>query len=279
MNEKLIKELKERTSKYLNKIEEKIKGELENYSSSNFYKPLKYALEGGKRMRPLILLLSTEAVGGKIEDSLDAAFAVELLHTESVIHDDIIDNEEFRRDKLSFHTKYGYNLSILTADFVLGLILNILSRYDDKRIMGEISSAAIRMCEGELLEIKFASKNAEVSWDKYIEIVRNKTASLFEVSSTLGAIIGKGSPHHVHLLGRYGLNLGIAYQLKDDLLDFKKKDKVVSLLKVDGDKEELLRKETLNYSLQAKKELEALKDSKAKELLSILADFAIKRAL
>jgi len=270
--DELIKELKEKTYHYLIKIEEKIKEELEIYSSSRFYVPLKYALEGGKRVRPLIVLLATDAVGGNFEKSLDAALAIELLHTESIIHDDIIDEEEFRRDKLAFHAKYGYNLSILTADFVLGLILKILSRYEDKRILKEVSSAAIRMCEGELWEMNLKS----VTWEEYLEIIKNKTASLFEVSAIIGGIIGEASPKEISSLGGYGLNLGMAYQLKDDLLDIDKKDKIISLLNIEN-KRDVLEKETLNYSFKAKKELSFLKDSKAKDLLILLADFVVKR--
>jgi octaprenyl-diphosphate synthase len=122
----------EQFSEYLSKINDALKRELELYSWSEFYAPLKYACDGGKRIRPLILVLSAESAKvGKVnssklgEDTFMAATAIELLHTESVIHDDIIDEENLRRGKPSFHVKYGYNSSILTADFVLGIILNI----------------------------------------------------------------------------------------------------------------------------------------------------------
>jgi len=94
---------------YIDKIDLVLKHELELYSSSEFFEPLQYALEGGKRIRPLILILSSESVGNCDENSYVAACAVELLHTESVIHDDIIDNEILRRRKDPFHIKYGYN--------------------------------------------------------------------------------------------------------------------------------------------------------------------------
>ena len=116
--------LLEQFSQYLLKIDDALKRELDLYSWSEFYAPLRYACEGGKRIRPLILVLSAESVmaskGDLLrtdEDVFFAACAIELLHTESVIHDDIIDEENLRRGKPSFHVKYGYNSSILTADF------------------------------------------------------------------------------------------------------------------------------------------------------------------
>ncbi|MDF2727818.1 MAG: gds2 [Nitrososphaera sp.] len=127
---------------YLAKIEEALKREVDLYSWSEFHAPLRYACEGGKRIRPLILVLSAECVKSKkVEpDAYLAASAIELLHTESIIHDDIIDEENQRRGKPSFHIKYGYNSSILTADFVLGVILNISSKLKDPRIINELSN-------------------------------------------------------------------------------------------------------------------------------------------
>ena len=143
--------LTEQFAAYLAKIEDTLKRELDLYSWSEFHAPLHYACEGGKRIRPLILVLSCECIKSKKADS-DAylsASAIELLHTESIIHDDIIDDENQRRGKPSFHVKYGYNSSILTADFVLGVILNIASKLKDVRIVNELSNAATRMSEGE----------------------------------------------------------------------------------------------------------------------------------
>ncbi len=114
---------------HLAKNDDALKRVVDLYSWSEFHAPLRYACEGGKRIRPLILVLSAECMKSKrVEpDAHLAATAIELLHTESIIHDDIIDEEKQRRGKPSFHVKYGYNSSILTADFVLGVILNISS--------------------------------------------------------------------------------------------------------------------------------------------------------
>ena len=117
-----INPLREHYDKYIEKINSALDDELGLYSESEFCEPLKFAIEGGKRIRPIILLLASESVGKIDENSFAGACAIELLHTESVIHDDIIDNEIKRREKDPFHIKYGYNTSVLTGDFVLGLI-------------------------------------------------------------------------------------------------------------------------------------------------------------
>ena len=225
-------------SQYLLKIDEALRRELDLYSWSEFYAPLRYACDGGKRIRPLILLLSAESIKTKAIGLVnvtenDAAFmaasAIELLHTESVIHDDIIDEENIRRGKPSFHVKYGYNNSILTADFVLGIILNIGSKMDDSRVSGELSKAAIKMSEGEIMEIKFG-KDRKIKEDDYIKVLEYKTASLFEASAKIGAILSGGVEDEIHAMAAFGSLLGIAYQIHDDLMDWSNEDRLFNLL-------------------------------------------------
>ncbi|MDH3611607.1 MAG: polyprenyl synthetase family protein, partial [Nitrosopumilus sp.] len=129
-----INPLLETYGKYIDKINHSLDKELDLYSESEFIEPLKYSLDGGKRIRPIILVLAAESIGEIDDNTLAAACAVEFLHMESIIHDDIIDNETLRRQKDPFHIKYGYNTSVLTGDFVLGLILGISSRLDNARI-------------------------------------------------------------------------------------------------------------------------------------------------
>ena len=138
-----------------------------------------------------------------------------MLHTESIIHDDIIDEQIKRRERDSFHKRYGNNTSILTADFVFGIILEIASRYNDPRIAKELSLAAIRMCEGEQIELGVNLR--KVSWVEYLTIISEKTAALFQTSAKLGAIIGGGNEEEIDNLAGFGLNLGIAYQIHDDI--------------------------------------------------------------
>ena len=216
-------------SKYIEKIDSALNNELELYSESEFCEPLKYALDGGKRIRPIILLLAAESVGKIDENVYAGACAIELLHTESVIHDDIIDNETQRRHKDPFHIKYGYNTSVLTGDFVLGLILNISSRLDNSRVTKDLATAAMLMSEGEVLEGKL-EESEDVTFEDYVKVMDYKTATAFEMAAKLGAIISGGNEEEVLGLAEYGKNIGIAYQIKDDLMDWKNEDKLFNLL-------------------------------------------------
>lgn len=276
--------LMEQCSEYLSKINDALKRELDLYSWSEFYAPLRYACDGGKRIRPLILVLAAESIKlGRVnsskvsEDTFMAASAIELLHTESVIHDDIIDEENLRRGKPSFHVKYGYNNSILTADFVLGIILNIGSKLNNPRVSDEISNAAIKMSEGEMMEIKLA-KDLKVTEDDYIKVLEHKTASLFETSAKVGAILEEGEEDEIHAMATFGNLLGIAYQIHDDLLDWNDEDRLFNVLvkKNDQSKEFVDRMENLylSYSTKAKNELRKICDCAPKKYLQHLTDLA-----
>ncbi|MEM3437338.1 MAG: polyprenyl synthetase family protein [Nitrososphaerales archaeon] len=268
--------LMERMKNYYYQIEEAIKVELNRYKGSNFYSSLLYASEGGKRIRPILLLLSAESIGRINDDPLPVAVAVELLHTESIIHDDILDNETFRRDRPAFHIKYGLGASLLTADFVFGIILEIASRYRDKRIAKELSSVALRMCEGEFRELNIDPKTHRLSWEEYIELISQKTASLFEVSAKIGGIVGGGNENEIETLSDYGRFLGIAYQIQDDIQDWGKEDKIVNALNIkQNDKITYLRDMSELYAIEAKQRLKFLKDTPAKKNLIDLADFII----
>ena len=271
-----INPLLEVYSKYIEKIDSALQKELELYSESEFCEPLKYALDGGKRIRPIISLLAAECVGEIDENVYAGACAIELLHTESVIHDDIIDNETQRRHKDPFHIKYGYNTSVLTGDFVLGLILNISSRLDKARVTKDLATAAMLMSEGEVLEGKL-EESEDVTFEDYIKVMDYKTATAFEMAAKLGAVISGGSEEEISGLAEYGKNIGIAYQIKDDLMDWKNEDKLFNLLvKKSSDPrvvfnkmEELLK----SYSEKALASLRKVKDSDAKYNLEELVRF------
>ena len=271
-----INPLLEMYSKYIEKIDSALDKELELYSESEFCEPLKYALEGGKRIRPIITLLAAESVGQIDENVYAGACAIELLHTESVIHDDIIDNETQRRHKDPFHIKYGYNTSVLTGDFVLGLILNISSRLDKARVTKDLATAAMLMSEGEVLEGKL-EESEDVTFEDYIKVMDYKTATAFEMAAKLGAVISGGNEEEISGLAEYGKNIGIAYQIKDDLMDWKNEDKLFNLLvKKSSDPrvvfnkmEELLK----SYAEKASESLRKVKDSDSKHNLEELVSF------
>jgi octaprenyl-diphosphate synthase len=265
---------------YGKRVDGALSRELRLYSHSRFHDPLVYAVEGGKRIRPIMLLLSSEALGRKDDGVLGAAVAVELLHTESIIHDDVIDEETARRSKMPFHVKYGFNASLLSADFVFAMILAIAARYDDRRIAEEVSNAALRMSEGEYSELTIDPEIYKLTWDEYLRIIGEKTAALFETSAKLGALIAGGEDKEVEAFAEYGRSLGMAYQLKDDLLDWRSQDKItVGLLKTHSESEVVGKMTALaeNFAEEAKRQLMAFPRSEAAVLLEDLADFTIQR--
>jgi len=269
---------------YINKINDSLKRELELYSWSEFYLPLKYACDGGKRIRPFILTLCAESLNNGNLNSLNSraqdnistvSTAIELLHTESTIHDDIIDSDNVRRGLPSFHVKYGYNASILTADFILGIILNIGAKVNNNQVAQEIANAAIKMSEGEMLEIRLV-KNHNISQNDYIKVIENKTASLFEASAKIGAILGKGNEQQINALANYGKLLGIAYQIHDDLIDYNNEERLFNILVKQNDEDnkfvEVIENTYLNYSQMAMKELEAINNNQSKKILEELTN-------
>jgi octaprenyl-diphosphate synthase len=277
----------ERFNEYIEKINESLSREIEYYSWSEFYLPLKYACQGGKRIRPLILNLAAETVLGKsisstnskVADSIfSVSSAVELLHTESVIHDDIIDSDNLRRGQPAFHVKYGYNASILTADFILGIILNISAKANNSQITRELSNASIRMSEGEMLELRLV-KNHKISQEQYINVIENKTASLFEASAKIGAILANGNEDQINALANFGRLLGIAYQIHDDLIDYNNEERLFNILVKQNDEDnifiEIMEDTYLNYSDLARKELERIEcNHRSKRILEDLTNLS-----
>ena len=276
-----INPLLETDGKFIKKINASLSAELDLYSESEFIEPLKFALEGGKRIRPLITVLAAESISKADENAYVAGCAVELLHTESVIHDDIIDNETLRRHKDPFHIKYGYNASILTGDFVLGLILNISSRLNNPRITKDLSTTAMLMSEGEIIEGRLG-ESEDATFDDYLKVIEYKTATAFETAARLGAIMAGGTEEQIEALSEYGKNIGIAYQIQDDLHDWKNEDKLFNLLiKKSSDPRDVFNKmeELLkNYSEKAKVGLRKIKDNDAKSHLENLIKFTMLKA-
>jgi octaprenyl-diphosphate synthase len=276
-----INPLIETYGKYIERINQALENELSIYSESEFIDPLKYSLDGGKRIRPIILNLAAESVGKIDENILSASCAVEFLHMESIIHDDIIDNETMRRQKDPFHIKFGYNTSVLTGDFVLGLILAISSRLDNARITKDLATTAMLMSEGEMIEARLETSE-DVTFDDYLKVIEFKTATAFQVAARTGAIIANGTEEQIEALSEYGINLGIAYQIRDDLLDWKNEDKLFNLLmKKSSDPRDIFNKmEDMlkEYSEKARSSLRKIPDSDAKINLENLIKFTSFKA-
>ena len=276
-----VNPLLETYGEYIKKIDQALDNELALYSESEFIEPLKYSLEGGKRIRPIILTLAAESVGKIDDNTFSASCAVEFLHMESIIHDDIIDNETMRRQKDPFHIKYGYNTSVLTGDFVLGLILAICSKLDNARITKDLATTAMLMSEGEMIETRLENSD-DVTFDDYLKVIEYKTATAFEVAARTGAIIANGTEEQIEALSKYGINLGIAYQIRDDLFDWKNEEKLFNILikktsdprDVFNKMEELLKE----YAEKARAALRKIPDSDAKTNLENLIKFTSFKA-
>jgi geranylgeranyl diphosphate synthase type II len=195
---------------------------LKNRKPGSLYEPGSYILNsGGKRLRPLLVLLSAKAVGGKFNDAYNAAAAVEMLHNFTLVHDDIMDNADKRRGRLTLHKKYDHNTAILAGDSLLSIAYEFLLKdcnCNAKEVISAFTHGLIEVCEGQSLDTDFELRK-NVSLSEYIVMIKKKTAAMAEMCCRIGALLGGGTKTQVNALGNYGLNLGIAFQIQDDLLD------------------------------------------------------------
>jgi geranylgeranyl diphosphate synthase type I len=190
---------------------------------------------GGKRLRPFLVLKSCKLVGGREEDAIPTAAALELLHTFTLIHDDIMDQDEKRRGVATVHTQWGVPIAIVAGDLLFAKVYEAITSYTDikhvapKRILQvlkEISEATITLCEGQTRDMMFESKET-VSEEEYLEMIRGKTAALFETSARCGGILGGATKKQVKCLGMFGCYSGIAFQVIDDILGLTADEKVL----------------------------------------------------
>lgn len=210
------------------KINKILSGALRNRKPASLYQPGSYILNsGGKRLRPLLVLLSAKAVGGKFNNAYNAAAAVEMLHNFTLVHDDIMDNADKRRGRLTLHKKYDYNTAILTGDSLLSIAYEYLLKDcngNANEVIGAFTHGLIEVCEGQSLDTDFELRR-NVSSSEYIDMIKKKTAAMAEMCCKIGALLGGGTSSQVKALGNYGLNLGIAFQIQDDLLDISADEK------------------------------------------------------
>jgi geranylgeranyl diphosphate synthase type I len=187
-----------------------------------------YLTSGGKKLRPFLVIKSCEMFAGKEEKALPAAAAVELIHNFSLIHDDIMDNDEIRHGISTVHKEYGLPIALIAGDILFSKAFQVLSLHGkkmghDDSIISEmnriLSTACVHVCEGQGLDIQMASSNKIPTIDEYLDMIRKKTASLFEVSCALG-VLCSAEPlvGNVDNLSKFGRFTGIAFQLIDDLI-------------------------------------------------------------
>ena len=186
------------------------------------YEPLDYIMAlGGKRMRPVMVMMACDLLNGKMEDAVPAAMAIETFHNFTLIHDDIMDNAPVRRGKITVHEKWNVNTAILSGDVMLIEAYALLMRYENdllRQILTIFNKSAIEVCEGQQIDMNFENR-IDVTLDEYIHMITLKTAVVLGASLEVGALIAGVSPKQAHHLYEFGRNMGIAFQLRDDYLD------------------------------------------------------------
>lgn len=176
---------------------------------------------GGKRFRPACVALAARAVNEDADTDrvVAVATALELVHTATLVHDDVVDNTWVRRGTATANAVFGNGIAVLTGDFLLAQAVRILAEEGDSRLFRALAQVTIEMTEGEVLEMVWAG-DPGLSLDSYYELIRKKTAAFISGCCRIGAIIAGASPVEEEALARYGMSLGLAFQLKDDLLDY-----------------------------------------------------------
>ena len=180
-------------------------------------------VNGGKRLRPYMVIRSCQILGGKSSNAMISASAVEMVHNFTLVHDDIMDNDEMRHGVPTVHKKFGMPIAILAGDVLFSKAFQIISESKlspnaTTHLISRLAKACVDVCEGQLLDIKMADEKRIPTEGEYITMIGKKTAALFDVSCAMGAICATNKPKDISNLSAFGRNLGIAFQITDDLI-------------------------------------------------------------
>jgi geranylgeranyl diphosphate synthase type II len=193
-----------------------------NKNPKNLYEPIDYILRlGGKRMRPVLTLMTAEVFNADYKEALPAAMAVEVFHNFSLVHDDIMDDAPLRRGSSTVHEKWNINTGILSGDAMLILAYQYFEQYEPtvfRDLAKLFSKTALEVCEGQQWDVDFETRK-DVTIPEYLKMIEYKTAVLVAAAMKMGAIIAKTSEENANLIYDFGLHLGLAFQLQDDYLD------------------------------------------------------------
>jgi geranylgeranyl diphosphate synthase, type II len=188
----------------------------------NLYEPIDYILKlGGKRMRPILTLMSSDIFTGEYEKAMPAALAVEVFHNFTLIHDDIMDDAPLRRGQDTVHEKWNTNTGILSGDAMLILAYQYFENYEPiifRKLAKLFSKTALEVCDGQQLDVDFETRS-DVTIDEYVNMIRLKTSVLVAAALKMGALVANANEENANLIYDFGLNLGLAFQLQDDYLD------------------------------------------------------------
>lgn len=209
------------TKSYISEMKRQIEFALSDFTSKTLRlrlgEQIEYALmSSGKRLRPLLVILSAQSVGGKWKDAMSLALAIELLHTATLVHDDIIDQDKLRRGLPAVHEKWSIDEAILVGDALISSSIFLAADYG-KEVLKITAETGLKLCDGEYLDMTTTS--IEMSESEYLEKIDKKSACLFKTATEVGAIAGGGSELEVRSLADFGYHFGMAYQLSDDLSD------------------------------------------------------------
>lgn len=207
---------------YISLIETELNKISTTKNPKELYTPINYTLKlGGKRIRPALLMLSNNLFGGSDKDAINAALAIEVFHNFTLLHDDIMDDAPLRRGKETVYKKWGSNIAILAGDVMFVNAIQLLAKSDEKvlkKVLTLFNSTAVEVCEGQQYDMNFESQ-LDVSIDDYLKMIELKTAVLLAASLKIGALIGNASDENAKHIYEFGRNLGVAFQLMDDILD------------------------------------------------------------
>ncbi|MCB4798471.1 polyprenyl synthetase family protein [Neotamlana laminarinivorans] len=188
----------------------------------NLYNPINYILNlGGKRLRPVLTLMSADIFNGNYKEALNAALSIEVFHNFSLVHDDIMDDAPLRRGKKTVHEKWDINTGILSGDAMLIMAYQLFENYEAnvfQALAKLFSKTALEVCEGQQYDVDFETRN-DVTIPEYLKMIEYKTAVLVGAAMKMGAIVAKASTEEQNNIYEFGKNLGIAFQLQDDYLD------------------------------------------------------------
>ena len=232
---------------------------INDLNDNSVYEPIKYFLKlPSKRVRPILTLIASRLYNNNTDYALSAALANELFHNFTLIHDDIMDSSKIRRGKETVHLKWTVNQAILSGDAMQILAYKCLENYEaniQKKLIEIFNDTALKICEGQQLDIEFEKEN-ELKFSDYIQMIKYKTAVLLGSSLKMGGIINNVSESDLESLYEIGLNLGLAFQIQDDYLDLYGDQKLIGK-KIGGDV--MKRKKTVMYHIY--KEISSVKDS------------------
>ncbi len=205
-----------------NYIEQQLKSINWNIAPEELYQPIGYALEsGGKRIRPMLTLMACELFGGTRDEALPAALAIEVFHNFTLLHDDVMDCADVRRGRPTVHRKWDTNTAILSGDAMMIKAYEFLQQLPSDKLLAVLpifTETALQVCEGQQYDVNF-ERCEGVSFDNYFEMIRKKTAVLLAAALKIGAIVGGATETDAQNLYNFGIEIGLAFQLRDDYLD------------------------------------------------------------